>query len=172
MRPLDEFLNESKLASKIKPILNSVVKFMKRELNTTPKKLTLKKKKSKDQIGDVSLDKNSLENDTFTVYYNPDLGIRMQIKAIIHEMTHVKQIHKGELRPSDDFKSILWKDNYELSILDYKKSQKDFKTYSNLPWEKEAYKNMNLYMDKYLESKELNDLKGKDNFLDFVIDSI
>lgn len=150
---------------------NSVVEYMKSKFNFNPKKITVKKKFSDGYIGDVSITDTSLGG-KFTVHYNPDQGYRMIIAALIHELTHVKQIDKRELKPSDDWKSLVWKDDTFVSVKDYKKAAKDFNKYKELPWEQEAYHNQHTLVDDFIDSKFFKNLKGKDNTLDFIIDNI
>ena len=178
MRNLQYFIKEElfyqnkKMSKNDKLISDSVIEYMKRKLDFNPKHISVRKKFSDATIGDVVLSDNTLKKDKFTVHFNPDSSYIMILKALIHELTHVKQIHKKELRPDKDWQNLLWKDNYELSIRDYKKAGRDFKVYSNLPWEKEAYGNANKMLDDFLKSKEWNSLKGKDETLDFIIDNI
>jgi hypothetical protein len=119
------------------------------------------------------------------------MNIRNIIKNLLHEnlkkdkivedlfssdskLTHVKQVSNGELGVSEDWKSIVWGDNYEVSVSDYKKIMKNFNEYKELPWEKEAYNNMwdETLRDELYASSYWNDLKGKDETLDFIIDNM
>tara|TARA_R110000796_G_scaffold34373_3_gene88836 strand:- start:1643 stop:2188 length:546 start_codon:yes stop_codon:yes gene_type:complete len=178
MKDLEHFLNEGlfKEDKKMKPhesmIAKSVVDFMKNELKFDANKIVVKKKTSNNLIGDISLSDASVNKGNFILNLNPNQGTKMQMKALIHELTHINQVVKGTLKPSEDWKSIVWDGSFTLSIRDYKKSMKDFNEYSNLPWEKEAYSNMKTLIEKYLNSKYFKDLKGKDATLDFIIDNI
>ena len=161
--------------TKIKPyeklLIDSVIDFMQDMFKFKPKKIIVKKKKSNTHIGDVSLSDASMNKGKFTLHYNPDQGYRMQIESLIHELTHVKQISKGELKASDDWKIVIWKDDYKLSVKDLQKAGKNFQQYKTLPWEKEAYDNQHNLVDKYMSSKHFKNLKGKDPTLDFIIDN-
>jgi len=86
-----------------KLLIDSVIEFMQDKLKFKPNKIVVKKKSSNTQIGDVVLSDASLNKGKFTLHYNPDQGYRMIIGALVHELTHVKQITNGELRPSEDW---------------------------------------------------------------------
>ena len=94
------------------------------------------------------------------------------IKSLIHELTHIKQISNKELKPSDDYKNVIWKKNFILSVKDYNKASKNFNDYKKLPWEKEAYDNMDKLYNPFIKSKYWTDLKGKNTTLDYIIDDI
>ena len=176
---LNEYLKEDIFTTdnKIKPyeklFIDAVINFLKVEWNIDAK-IIVKKKQSNQLIGDVSLTDNSVNKNKFTLHYNPNKSYIEIIKSLIHEITHIKQISSGELRPREDWKAIIWKDNYELSVKDYKKIMKDFNKYKELPWEKEAYSNM---LDENLRKKLFNskfwqNLKGKNPTLDYIINNI
>lgn len=173
MQYLFEFFEEDKKIKKHEKLLiDSVIEFMQDKLKFKPNRITVKKKFSDTHIGDVVLSDASINKGKFTLHFNPNQGYRMIIGALIHELTHVKQISKGELRASEDWKSVLWKDDTELSVKDYKKAQKNYDNYKNLAWEKEAYDNQNNLKNEYISSKYFKNLKGKDDTLDFIIDNI
>lgn len=156
-----------------KYIIDAIIKFLKEEWGFNAN-ISVKKKQTKGSIGDISLNKNSVFNNNFILHFNPNQGLFEVIRSLIHELTHVKQVSKGELKPASDWKSIIWKDDYEISVKDYKKIMKDVYKYRELPWEIEAYKNMadSSLHDKFFQSEYWKNLKGKDATLDFVIDNL
>ena len=167
----DLFQTSLKMKYHEKLIVNAVILFMKSKLGFEAK-ITVKKKDSKTLIGDVILNDNSLNKNKFTLHFTPNQSYPEIIKSLIHELTHSKQISKKELKPSDDYKSLIWKNDYTLSVKDYKKTGKNFGDYKKLPWEKEAYANMDKLYSPFLKSKYWTELKGKDTNLDFIIDNI
>ncbi len=173
MKSLIEIYEQSNKISKPEKLLNdAIIGYMKDKFKFNPNKITVKKKLSDSTFGDVVLSDSSLNKGNFTIHFNPDSGYRYRIGALIHELTHVKQISKGELRPSEDWKKVLWKNNYEVSVKDYKKAGKNIEQYKSLPWEKEAYENQKNLVNDFLASKYFKELKGKDKTLDFIIDNI
>jgi hypothetical protein len=163
------FETDNRIKKHEKLLIDSVIEFMKNELNFDAN-IIVRKKESTTLIGDISLNHNSITKNKFTLHYNPNQSIRMQIRALIHELTHVKQVSKKELT-TIDYKSIIWKDGFEIPVKDYNKTMKNIKDYIELPWEKEAYGSGYL-VDKYLESNYFLKLKGKDVVLDQIIDYI
>lgn len=136
--------------------------------------IILNKKKSKTDIGEIQLSKDAVNKGVFNLSYDPNVSYRFLLRVLIHEMTHIKQVSKGEFGLSDNGKTIVWKDVFEISVSDYKKKQKNRKEYTNLPWEKEADVNMDDHsiIDSIINSKQWNSLKGKDATLDFMLDNI
>lgn len=151
--------------------INSIVEFMKSKLGFEAS-ISVRKKQNAKFFGDISLNNNSVKNHKFTVHFNPNATFYTIITSLIHELTHVKQVVKGELKPAEDYKSIIWNDDYVLTVREYNKAMKNFKTYSELPWEAEAYANMKPMHDEFISSKYWLDLKGRDANLDFIIDNI
>lgn len=156
-----------------KLLIDAVINFFKEEWDFDAK-IIVKKKQSTKMIGDISLSHSSVNNNKFTLHFNPNQSYLEMIRSLIHELTHVKQVSKKELRPSDDWKSILWKNDYKLSVKDYKKSMKDINLYKEVPWEKEAYKNMadKPLRERLFTSEFWKDLRGLDDTLDFILDNI
>jgi len=156
-----------------KLMINSIVEFMKDKFNFNAN-IIVKKKQSTNFFGDIALNYNSINNNKFTMHFNPNAGYKKIIKSLIHELTHIKQVSKKELRPAPDYKSILWKDEFSLPVRDYNKIIKNFENYAKLPWEAEAYKNMNddSLLNEFFNSDYWKNLKGKDANLDFIIDNI
>jgi hypothetical protein len=155
-----------------KYIIDAIINFLKEEWNFNAN-IIVKKKQNNSLIGDISLNHNSVINNKFTLHFNPNQSYLEMIKSLIHELTHVKQVSKSELKPSLDWKSIIWNNDFEISVKEYNKI-KDFNKYKELPWEEEAYKNMldTSLRNKFFKSKYWIDLKGKDATLDYIIDNI
>lgn len=155
-----------------KLIINAVILFFEQEWNFNAD-ITVKTKQSNKYIGDISLNADSINNNKFTLNYNPNQSYTMIISSLIHELTHIKQVNKGELKASKDWKKIIWKNNYELSVKDYK-SVINYGKHKELPWENEAYKNQNdiSLREKFFKSPYWLGLKGKDATLDFIIDNM
>jgi hypothetical protein len=170
----DIFRGDNSIKKYEKLLIDAVVNFFKDEWDFDAK-IIVKKKQSNKFIGDISLNHNSIYNNKFTLHYNPNQSYHSIINSLIHELTHIKQVSKGELRPSDDWKYILWKDDFKISVHDYnKKIKNNPREYMELPWEKEALKNASddsLYK-KLFNSEYWINLKGKDINLDFIIDNI
>jgi len=59
------------------------------------------------------------------------------ITCVLHELVHVKQQFKGELKEMDGLQKM-WKGEVHLGI-----------DYYNLPWEKEAYKMQEVLLEEY-----------------------
>lgn len=174
------FINESlfKVDNTIKPyekaINNAILNFCKEEFGFDAK-ITFRKTSGNKFIGDVVLNDNSLNHNKFTVHYNSKYGYSARFKIMFHELTHVKQISNGELRPSDDWKSLLWKDDFEISVIEYKKvMKKGPEQYNLLPWEVEAIRNQKdkSLLDKFLQSSYLKDLKGSDVTIDAILQAL
>jgi hypothetical protein len=154
-----------------KLLMGALTSFMKNTLNFSAK-VTVKKKSSNSLFGDLSLSRASIGG-KITVHYNPNASYEMQLKSLIHELIHAKQVVKGELKPSDDWKELVWKGKSIISVKDYNKFQKkDINQYKNLPWEKEAYEGMDKYYRMFLKSKEFNNLTNKDPNLDYIISNL
>jgi hypothetical protein len=133
-------------------------------------KIKLKSKPIKKTFGDISLNKDSINNSNFTVHYNNKSGYKFNISALIHELVHVKQVVKKELGISDDYKQITWKGKEIISVSEYNKLV--YQEYSDLPFEKEAIIKSETMKNEYLNSKFFKGLKGKDNTLDIIIDNL
>lgn len=169
----DKFLSESNTNLKLnlkpfeKMLVIAIVDFMKRKMDMNPQ-ISVKRGKGGDNYGDVSLNKDSIHNGKFTLTFNPNLGYTMLIRALIHELTHIKQISKGELKSNGTYDTIIWKGGTPVSAKDYKKAAKDFNIYSKLPWEKEAYNNEKVLYNEFLKSDEFKKYVGKNDTYDMV----
>ena len=161
---------------KLKPyealMVKSVVSFMMDKYKFKAK-IIVKKKDKAGMIGDISLNSNSVDNNKFYLHFNPSQSYKRIIQSMIHELTHVKQVSKGELLPNKDYTSILWKGKEYIDAKEYGKLMKsDISAYRNLPWEIEADTNMTSLYSMFVNSKHWKDLKGKDATLDYIIDNI
>lgn len=165
----DIFGSSLKLKTYEKLIVGAVINFMKKKFGFNSK-IIVKKKDKIDLLGDISLNDNSLNKDKFYLHFNPNQSYAMMIQSLIHELTHVKQVAKGELKPTSDYKNIMWKGKVIISVKDYKKQ--DFAKYKNIIWEKEAYSNMEKLYKVFLNSDEWKSLQGKDSQLDYIIKEI
>lgn len=169
----DIFSVDNSIKKHEKYIIEAVINFLKDEWDFNAK-ITVKKKQSNTLFGDVVLNTNSVVNNKFTLHFNPNQSYLEMIRSLIHELTHVKQISSGQLKPGANWKSLIWKNDYEISVSDYKKCMKDFNKYKKLPWEAEAYDNManTTLRQKLFTSRHWTDLYGIDDTLDFIIDNL
>jgi tRNA nucleotidyltransferase/poly(A) polymerase len=166
------FTTDNALKPYEKLLIGSIIEFMRGKYGISSK-IIVKKKQSRDLFGDIVLNDNTLNKDKFYLHFNPNASYSFIIESIIHELIHVKQISKGELRPSSDYKELLWKGKPAISVSDYKKFQrKDYNEYKKLPWEAEAYSGMKPLYREFLKSKQLQSLKGKDENLDYIISNL
>jgi len=168
----DLFGTSLKLKSYETLMVKSVVAFMMNAFNFKAK-IIVKKKDKAGMIGDISLNTNSVDNNKFYLHFNPNQSYKMIIQSILHELTHVKQVSKGELLPNKDYTTILWKGKEYITAKEYGKLMKsNIGEYMKLPWEMEANKNMNNLYTSFINSKYWKELKGKDVTLDYIIDNI
>ena len=161
---------------KLKPheilMVKSVVYFMMDKFNFNAK-IIIKKKESGGMIGDISLSSTSVDGNKFYLHFNPNQSYERILQTMIHELTHVKQVSKGELLPNKDYTAILWKGKEYITVKDYAKLMKtNHSEYNKLPWEVEAIANMNSLYSQFIKSKYWLGLKGKDTTLDYIIDNI
>ena len=164
----------SKLEKYEKLFVQGIVDHIKNKYKIDPKITVRGHGYNDNQFGDIVLGENALKHHKFTLKFDNDAHYRMQIVALMHELVHVKQVVKKELGLSKDKKYRTWKGRKHTSVKDYNKMlrTKDFKSYKNLPWEKEAYGNQTKLMNSLLRSKHWKGMKGKDATLDFIIDNI
>jgi hypothetical protein len=168
----DLFGTSLKLKPHEKLIVNSVVSFMKAKFGINPK-IIVKKKEKAGLIGDISLSDTSVKGGKFYLHFNPNQSYKRIIHSMIHELTHVKQVSKGELLPNTDYTSILWKGKEYITVKDYNKLMKKSPTeYIKLPWEVEAIRNMKELYPQFIQSKYWKGLSGKDDTLDYIMDNI
>jgi hypothetical protein len=178
MMKLKSILSEDLFGTslKMKPhetlMVKSVISFMMDKYNFTAK-IIVKKKDKVGMIGDISLNSNSVDGNKFYLHFNPNQSYKRIIQSMIHELTHVKQVSKGELLPNRDYTAILWKVKEYINAKDYGKLMKsDIQAYMKLPWEMEADKNMNGLYSAFIGSKYWKELRGKDETMDYIMDNI
>ena len=175
---LTDILTESlfggslKMKSHEKLMANAVVSFMNDKFNMKP--TIIVKKKDKDGYGgNIVLSDTAVKKKRFYLYFNPNYSYKDIIRIMLHELTHVKQVYKGELLPSSDDKFIMWKGKEYISVTDYKRAMRKGGTeYMNFPWEVEAEQNMKKLYNKFIRSKHWQELKGEDPKLDAIIDKL
>jgi len=116
----------------------------------------------------------NLRDKKFKIFLNNTSGMVYQFGMLAHEMTHTKQILRGELSVSEDNKYIVWKGEAYITVIELLKivDDYDFETYKNLPWEKEDYRNQKIYPKKIMDSDTLTKLKGESEQMDYIIDFI
>jgi hypothetical protein len=160
---------------KLKPyetlMVKSVVAFMMDKFNFKAK-IIVKKKDKAGMIGDISLNSNSVDGNKFYLHFNPNQSYKRIIQSMIHELTHVKQVSKNELLPNKDYTAILWKGKEYITAKEYGRLMKtDVASYVKLPWEIEANSNMTSLYPQFIKSKYWLGLKGKDDTLDYIINT-
>lgn len=151
-------------------IIEAVVKFIKNKFNFEAN-IVVKQQPNKSLIGDISLNSEAIKDHRFTLTVDTDQIYILVIQSLIHELIHIKQVVKGELKPSDDYKFIMWNGEKFISAKEYSKI-KDYNKHKQLPWEQEAYDNMEPLSKEFLNSEYWNGMKGKNPTLDFIIDSM
>jgi hypothetical protein len=100
------FRTNLKMKPHEKLLVNAIVEFMRKKFGITSK-IIIKKKENDRLYGDVVLNDNSLNKNKFYLHFNPNQSYTLIIKSLLHELTHIKQISKGELKPTTDFKNLL-----------------------------------------------------------------
>ena len=173
----NNLLNEDLFGTslKLKPyetlMVKSVVAFMMDKFNFKAK-IIVKKKEKAGMIGDISLNSNSVDGNKFYLHFNPNQSYKRIIQSMIHELTHVKQVSKNELLPNKDYTAILWKGKEYITAKEYGRLMKtDVASYVKLPWEVEANSNMTSLYPQFIKSKYWLELKGKDDTLDYIINT-
>ena len=173
----NNLLNEDLFGTslKLKPyetlMVKSVVSFMMDKFNFNAK-IIVKKKDKAGMIGDISLNSNSVDGNKFYLHFNPNQSYKRIIQSMIHELTHVKQVSKNELLPNKDYTAILWKGKEYITAKEYGRLMKtDVASYVKLPWEVEANSNMTSLYPQFIKSKYWLELKGKDDTLDYIINT-
>jgi len=78
----------------------------------------------------------------FIIEIDSNLNYESTLRALAHEMIHVKQYARGELRDYAKSKKIRWKDEIIES-----------RAYWSMPWEKEAYGKEKKLVKNYLKFK-------------------
>lgn len=139
MIKMTDFLSEDLFTSnlKMKPheklIVKAVVEFMRKKYGFASK-VIVKKKDNIKLFGDVILNDTTLNKDKFYLHFNPNQSYTLIIKTLLHELTHVKQISRGELKPAPDYKSLMWKGKHAIDVPAYNAmGQKNISAYKKLP---------------------------------------
>lgn len=156
----------------ISPLIIDFADFCKEQLNisdSTAIDINFKKI-PKDQIGFVNFGKIIKGQNEITIDRNA--GFNVMLSYIAHEMTHVMQIQKKKLAVKDWY--FWWNGEKNISTNDYNSivSKKNISAYNQLPWEKEAYRNQETFVKKYIESDNFSELKmhSKEPNLKFILD--
>ena len=120
-------------------------------------------------LGDVDL-KSVLDDSKKEIKINLDrtFGTSALLKVIAHEMTHIEQIYNMKLALDDDW--ITWNDTKIITVEEYKKN-KDFNKHKELPWESHAYKNAEIYPDKYRQTGRLETLAESEPTIKYLVDN-
>ena len=123
-------------------------------------KIQLRHKYNKGTIGDVRLNDATVNKGKFIVFFDKEQSMKYSLIAIFHELIHVRQISSGDLLPAPDYKSIHWKGEEFITVIEYNKAMKDgikrgnVDVYNNLPWEKEAISQSKSLTEEFLKSSE------------------
>lgn len=127
------------------------------------------KKMPKHIYGDVDL-KSVLDDSKTQIKINLDrtFGTSALLKVIAHEMTHIEQIYNMKLGLEDEW--MTWNDNKIITVKEYTENN-DFKKHIDLPWESQAYKNAEIYTDKYRQTDRLETLAKSDPTLKYIVDN-
>ena len=169
-----EYLNEVKFKGKYqafeKPLYESFLDFLQDYYNTDIEITLSLKKKLKDENFFGHVDLVEIKNKKYIIVLEHiPYGI---LSKIAHEFVHIKQIIRGELDHSKDYKSLIWKKK-KVIALDYYNSIKSFEEYKTIPWEREAYKLQEVLVKRYKKSNffKLLDEETIEPNLRFMIDN-
>jgi predicted GNAT family N-acyltransferase len=163
--------NKVEPAEKI--LFDSLIKFMQKSLGFSAKIIIKRSRPSSKSGASAWILIGPKPPKTFIIQYNPNKSYSNILQQIIHELTHVKQVVKNELKSTDDVKSVIWDGKVFISAKDLiNMMKKDFNQYKNLPWEKEAYGNQKKYYDMFLKSQEFKNLVDKDSNLNNIISNL
>ena len=173
MNSFKDFINEKdKLLGKLKPyeklLYGAYIEFLK-DYYKVNKDITLSIRKPTGKAMFGFIDLMALREGKYKVIIQGGYGA---LEHIGHEFTHIAQYDRGDFDCTDDYKMLIWKNKEYMSIKEYSSIQgKDFEKYKKIPWEAEAYKQQEILPDLFKKSKFLEELKGKDVNLDFLIDN-
>ena len=170
MKNFKYFLVENSNAS-YKLLYKAVIDFYKNYASYQAKITLRTLRANKRTFGDITLNDDSLLKHKFSIAIDYNAGTRYAIGSLLHELTHTKQVVKGELSLNKDRNFIVWKGKEHTEAKHYN-NLKSYDEYSKLPWEKEAINNRDNLVDKFIESKYFKALRGKNSTLDFIIEYI
>ena len=121
------------------------------------------------KIGDVRYE--DLERGRAEIRFLSKGSLLMSCGYIAHEMTHVKQYVRGDLRVSitRDGPVFLWQGKPYMSAKDYA-AITNYAEYAKLPWEAEAIRVQKTLPRQWLSSA-VPSLRGQDPTLDYLIDN-
>lgn len=102
------------------------------------------------QMGNCSWEDDSYRPKEFTIEIDPSARLRRVLESICHEMVHVKQFAKGEMRDLASAERVSWNgQKYDISSDEY----------FERPWEIEAHgRELGLFI-RWAEKHELGHLK-------------
>jgi len=127
------------------------------------------RKMPKHIFGNIDM-KDLLDDKKKDVKINIDskFGTMPILKIITHEMTHIWQIVNVKLGVNSDMTWFTWDGNDYITLEDYK-SNRDFEKHKELPWEREAYDNSEIYPNMYKKTPRFTELGEKDPTLAYII---
>jgi hypothetical protein len=112
---------------------------------------------NKGSFGDIDLFDtiNNIKNKTFDLRLDKNSDTQTLLKALAHELTHIKQVYTNELSISPDNNYIKWKGMNHTSVANYNNilKNKNMQAYVKLPWEADAYQNQEVLAAKFLANK-------------------
>lgn len=94
-----------------------------------------------------------------------DGGIRYSLSNLAHELIHVLQYQRGDLR--FEGQDILWRGAVAMSGVDY--AALTYAQHAALPWEREAIEQGERKVAAFLSDVK-SMMKGRDSTLDYLID--
>jgi len=99
-----------------------------------------------------------------------DAGLNVMLNNLIHELKHLEQIYTKRLSLKGN--QIFWKNKEFMTIAELTDVMRSGKIddYKKLPWEKEAYATSTISKN-YLKNIENRNLRGKDKYLDWILDN-
>jgi hypothetical protein len=103
---------------------------------------------NKGSFGDIDLFDtiSNIRQKKFDLRLDKNTNTDILLGALAHELTHIKQVYKGELDISSDNQFLMWQGRNAISVTEYNNiiSSKNINRYVKLAWEQEAYANQKL----------------------------
>jgi len=125
-----------------KKTVDRVKKFAYAELNIPSSiRITTRKIRTnkKSLYAGVNVSSNNVKNNNYTLFIRENMPQEILERMVLHEIAHIKQLHKEELVFDFERKMIMWK---KKDIIDFKKYNelltKNLNEYNKLPWEVDA----------------------------------